>query len=368
MKKILFVFLFFLLAIPFISFAQESKKEAVYFFASWCPHCQKVDEYFKEHGLYDKYRINKYDFDDQENKILLSKILQAKGVQSVGIPVVIVDDKVLQGDSVIIESFQNEINKSKNTTLDFVAEFDGEKKSLSKFQDNKQKSQLITSISIPILIGAALVDAINPCAFAVLIILMATVLNTKGKKQALGAGLLFSLAVFISYLLMGFGVYSVITIFNLPKIISLVVGGIAILIGLANLKDAFWYGKVFIMEVPLSWRPQMKSILKHVTSPLGALGAGFLVSLFLLPCTSGPYIVILGLLAEKVETVKTIYLLFLYNIIFVAPMILITLAVSYFGVKAKKLEEMRQENLRLLHFWAGVIMVGIGWYLISGWI
>ena len=112
----------------------------------------------------------------------------------------------------------------------------------------------------------------------------------------------------------------------------------------------------------------MQGVIRHVTSPIGALTAGFMVSLFLLPCTSGPYVVILGLLAERVEFAKTFMLLVLYNLIFILPMILITLAVSYFDVKAGKLEAWRQQNLRLLHLIAGVIMVGIGIYLISGWI
>ncbi|HBP01202.1 MAG TPA: hypothetical protein DD454_03260, partial [Candidatus Moranbacteria bacterium] len=140
---------------------------------------------------------------------------------------------------------------------------------------------------------------------------------------------------------------------------------VALVIGLANLKDAFWYGKFFIMEVPISWRPKMQTILKHVTSPFGALTAGFLVSLFLLPCTSGPYVVVLGLLAEKVEFAKTLTLLVYYNLIFVAPMVAITLAVSHFGVKAGKLENWRKSNLKSLHLVAGVIMTAIGIYLIA---
>ncbi|MCK9379414.1 MAG: sulfite exporter TauE/SafE family protein, partial [Candidatus Moranbacteria bacterium] len=204
-------------------------------------------------------------------------------------------------------------------------------------------------------------------AFAVLIILVATVIGAQGRKKALWSGLLFSLAVFVSYFLMGLGVYKVITIFNLPKIISIVAGVLAIVIGLANLKDAFWHGKFFLMEVPMRWRPKMKGILQNVASPLGALGAGFLVSLFLLPCTSGPYIVVLGLLAEKVEIFRTVSLLALYNLIFVFPMIVITLAM-YFGLRGGKMEQWRTKNIHLLHGAAGVIMTGIGVYLLASWI
>ena len=69
------------------------------------------------------------------------------------------------------------------------------------------------------------------------------------------------------------------------------------------------------MEVPFSWRPKMKAIIGRVVSPLGALISGLLVSLFLLPCTSGPYVVILGLLAEKTDFVRTFTLLIFYNLI-----------------------------------------------------
>jgi hypothetical protein len=44
---------------------------------------------------------------------------------------------------------------------------------------------------------------------------------------------------------------------------------LGILIGLANIKDYFWYGKGFVMEVPFSWRPTMKKFMSSITSPMG---------------------------------------------------------------------------------------------------
>ncbi|GBE17154.1 thiol:disulfide interchange protein precursor [bacterium BMS3Abin15] len=355
MKKILFILLIFI-ALPIIVSSQE-KKQAAYFYADWCPHCQQVDKFFTEKGFYDKYDVKKFNIDGGENKKLLAQVYLDNGYKKYkGIPVIIIDDKLIAGDVNIINSFEEEIEKSRGTVLSIIEKARG-----------NIGGATTNNISLTVLVGAALVDAINPCAFAVLIILIATVISARGRNQALATGLLFAAAVFVSYFLMGLGLYKVVTVFSLPKIISIVVGVLAVLIGLANLKDAFWHGKVFLMEVPMSWRPKMKSILKGVTSPPGAIIAGFLVSLFLLPCTSGPYIVILGLLAEKVELAKTIPLLFLYNFIFVLPMILITLAM-YFGLRAGKLEEWRMKNIRLLHAVGGTIMLIIGIYLINTWI
>lgn len=361
MRKIFFicVSLFFLVT---GANAQE-KKTAVYFYADWCPHCKKVDAFFKEKGIYEKYDIQKLNYDEKENQVILGEIFKAKGYKSSGIPTIVVGERVLSGDQPIIANFEKEIEKSEVKATDFINSI----KSGALNNENNNKEKEASPVALPILINAALVDAINPCAFAVLIILLATVINAKGKRQALLSGLLFTLAVFVSYLLMGLGVYKVITIFNLPAVISVAVGILALLIGLANLKDAFWHGKIFLMEVPMTWRPKMQEILRKVTSPLGALGAGILVSLFLLPCTSGPYVVVLGLMAQNGGISKAFPLLILYNAIFISPMIAITLAM-YFGLRMRSLEEWRQRNIRLLHAVAGTIMVLVGAYLLWGWI
>lgn len=364
-KKFL-LFLTITLLLPFVVFAQEGKKKAIYFYSDTCSHCYRVDQYFQKEGIYDKYDIKKIETSGPYNLDYLNQFFDAFEVrpEKRGWPVIFFENKMLIGDQPILDSFVSEIESvdaKEFSDPELVKNFFKEKNG----GDKEEKSA--ASVSLPILIGAALVDAINPCAFAVLILLIATILASKGKQTALWAGLLFSLSVFVSYFLMGLGIYKTISAFNLPKIISIVVGGVAILVGLANLKDFFWYGKIFVTEVPFSWRPRMQAILKGVTSPVGAAGAGFLVSLFLLPCTSGPYVVVLGLLAEKENLARTISLLILYNFIFVFPMIAITLGM-YFGIRLKKLEEFRKNNIKLLHAIAGVIMLFIGGYLIYSWL
>lgn len=360
MKKILFT-LALMLMLPFAAKAQE-KESFIYFYADWCPHCQNVNKFFEENGIYDKYDVQKLNFDEPMNKVRLKNMMKDKGYAgSAGIPAIFIGDKVLTGDKDIIAYFSPEEKGFFEKIREFFV-------GIFKSNDNVMGADDGGGVPLAALISAALVDAINPCAFAVLILLVATVTNAQGKRKALQAGLAFSLAIFVSYFLMGLGLYKAITVFNLPLIISSVVGVLAIILGLANLKDAFWYGKWFVMEVPLSWRPKMQTILRHVTSPFGALTAGLLVSLFLLPCSSGPYVVIVGLLAERVNMASTISQLALYNLIFVLPMILITLAMYFFDLKGKKLEQLRKDNIKLLHAIGGTVMLIMGIYLLKGWL
>jgi cytochrome c biogenesis protein CcdA len=115
----------------------------------------------------------------------------------------------------------------------------------------------------------------------------------------------------------------------------------------------------------LSWRPKLKALIKGATSVPGAFLIGFAVSLFLLPCTSGPYIVILGLLSATATKSVAMALLVLYNAIFILPMLIITLIVSCGLTSAEKAEAWRQKRLRHLHLIAGIIILVLGVVMLS---
>ena len=87
---------------------------------------------------------------------------------------------------------------------------------------------------------------------------------------------------------------------------------------------------------------------------------GFVVSLFLLPCTSGPYIIILGLLSNVATKYVAFMLLLLYNFIFILPMLIITLAIYFGFTTTEKTEEWRRRKLKVLHLIAGLIILGLG--------
>ena len=103
-----------------------------------------------------------------------------------------------------------------------------------------------------------------------MLLLLATILSkSKSKKKTIFAGTLFCLAIFLSYFLLGLGFLKLLyaTTMQYTTIFKRGVGLLGILIGLANLKDYFWYGKGFVMEVPLAWRPKMMKLIQAVVSP-----------------------------------------------------------------------------------------------------
>ena len=220
-----------------------------------------------------------------------------------------------------------------------------------------------------IVCGAA-VDAINPCALSILILLMASMLIEGQRKKALLTGFSFVAAVYVAYFLMGIGALTLIRSHTLvfSGYFYKIIGAVSIIFGLLNVKDYFWYGGGgFIMEVPQRWRPKMKKLITGVASPWGAFTIGLLISLFLLPCLSGPYIVVLGMIAARATFLKGLLYMVVYNLIFILPMSIVVVAM-YFGLPPEKAEQWRKNKLRLLHLIAGVILMALGVVILGGWL
>lgn len=350
------------------------------FYGQGCPHCGSLKLFLD--GIKDKYPsliVHEHEvYQNQQERELFERMAVDFNTPIQGVPTVFIDDKVIVGfSSTIAESIENEIDRCLQIDCGNPQEKQATRETMQLVGDKSpsqdpEKTEIVKKLTIPVVIAAAAVDAINPCAFAVLIILMTAALSITNAKKALKFGLAFSLSIFISYFLMGLGLFSALQVSGLSHFFYLVVTILAVIVGLLNIKDYFWYGKGFLMEVPLSWRPRMKNILTSATTPFGAFVAGFAVSLCELPCTGGPYIVILGLLAKEVtRSVGMLYLL-LYNLIFISPLIILSLVIHKGLSTTEKLEAIRQSKIRLLHLIAGILMLSIAAVmivaLIKGWV
>ncbi len=221
----------------------------------------------------------------------------------------------------------------------------------------------------------ALADSVNPCALAILAMVLMTILiqNPDKKRKVLFAGFGFSLAVFVGYLLYGVIIVQFFKSFAelLRNNSYFIYKGLAILamvIGALNIKDFFFYKKGGIAtEMPIWMRPKVKRIIEKITSPAGAFVIGFLVTIFLLPCTIGPYVVASGILSELGILGALPWLLY-YNLLFVLPMLAITFVVYLGFAKVDEVSGWKERNVRKLHLVAGILLFLVGLALLIGWL
>ena len=228
------------------------------------------------------------------------------------------------------------------------------------------------NLTIGIIIGAALIDSINPCVFGVLIFLIAFMNRVfKSRGMMVLGGLLYSLVVYITYLFLGFGILKVAFSVGFSAVFYALAAAIAIAAGLFEIKDYFWYGKGFSLQMIPGGAKRLKYYTARIEKleqyhPLWLMFFTSLLGIFVvlveLPCTGAPYFAILGLLAQG-SYASAVPLLLLYNFIFVLPL-LIVIGIAYFGTKSETLEGWRVRHRALMRFGIGLFLIALGVYML----
>ncbi len=215
----------------------------------------------------------------------------------------------------------------------------------------------------PVVLSTAVVDSINPCAIGVLVILVAALLELhEDKKKMLQVGMIYISVVFLTYLAAGFGLLLFIQKLNIGNIISWVVGIIVILMSLIEIKDFFWYGKGISLTIPKKHAKKIMHRIKNITVS-GSIFLGFFVAAVELPCTGGPYLAITTVLAKLGFSWEVFWLLFVYNFIFVLPLIIIVFLV-YFGLSHTHIKDWKDRKKKWMRLFMGLIMLALGILLI----
>ena len=389
MRKFIYLaFLAFILSLflPKTLFAREERMVcAVYFTGIGCPHCAKADPVVLEELLerYPNLVVIEYEiYQQQENSPLLYEYNESYG-SGLHIPLLIFGrDGFLVGDNTIIkgaplvleEKTENPCPLVDGTSAAFegldVSSLPGRPKILTGSGGEVagvKKEQEANDLTLAKILSLAAADSVNPCSLAVLTAMLLTILtyNPKKKRNILLAGLSFTASVFVMYLFYGLVIIRFFQLIQALTTIRLVLykilGVAAMVLGLLNIKE-FLEGNSSCHVVP-----QIGRFLSKITSPKGAFTIGALVTVFLLPCTIGPYIICGGILCP-LSLLKTLPWLLLYNLVFVLPMVGVT-AVTYLGFSTvENISGWQEKNIKYLNLVSGLIIFGLGLAMLLGWV
>jgi cytochrome c biogenesis protein CcdA len=227
----------------------------------------------------------------------------------------------------------------------------------------------MTELTAPIptlitVIMTAAIDAINPCAIGVLILMISVVLGSgKSVGRLLWLGFLYTTAVMVVYLLAGLGLLYFLASIPLfvTEAISIIVATILVFAGLVEIKDFFWYGKGFSLAISAKNAAKIKEYASNISAP-GVMFLGAFVSAVELPCTGAPYLAIITLLSQYFS-LTAFMLLVLYNIIFVSPLIIVLLLVAG-GMQVEHIRNWKNMNKAWMRLAVGILLIFLSWLLI----
>ena len=212
---------------------------------------------------------------------------------------------------------------------------------------------------LPLVLVAAVLDSINPCAFSILLVTIAFLLSV-GRQRAgvLQIGSTYILGIFVVYALIGLGILQTLHLFNTPHFMAKV--GAAMLIALGSLGLARQYVPALPVRlgIPQPAHQRMAQLMEKASLP-SALALGGLVGLCEFPCTGGPYLMVLGLLHDRATQTVGLGYLFLYNAVFVVPLVIILLIASEKTLIDKMQAWKKREN-RSMRVAVALAMIGLG--------
>lgn len=212
-------------------------------------------------------------------------------------------------------------------------------------------------------IGAALVDSINPCAMGVMLYILFFLSSIKSsRKKMLILGSIYVLMVFLTYLGIGFGMLALLSSLPWIRYVYIALGIIVIIAGLINIKDFFWYGKGVSLAIPNKVKPMIEGLAKRATIPATFL-LGIFVAIFEFPCTGAIYTTITSYISQPELRPQAVPYLLAYNLIFIAPLAIVLL-LGVFGSSSKKVDKFIEKNKRYMRLVMGLVMIALGVFIV----
>lgn len=351
MKRILTVVLLVLL-FSVVSASQTDNRVIVeYFYDPACQKCAKaspvIDDVVDTYG--DRVIFSKYNVLTDEGLEL------AKKYRLPGVPSVVINKENLiayqdyDGDTAkLAELLKGAIESAFTSTISSVSD----------------RKAIV--LSVPSVFVVGFLAGFNPCLLAILAFIASVTLATTGRRRnVLLIVLMFSLGIFITYLIVGIGIlrvfeHSTSLQDTIRNILILLIG----ILGLWHIYDAYHLRKntESSFYTPEAFIRLTESVTKKVSLP-AAFFIGALFSLIKAPCVGAVYFAILDMVRSG-EASGILYLA-AYNLGVVLPVLVLGAAIA-FGLNPEKVETFRKEKRSSMRLITGMTLMIIAVLMYAG--
>ena len=349
-----------------------------FFFTQGCLHCEGVKKKLGEWVTkFPDLRIGTFDLTNEENKKIgeaLVDIYRIPEAERGAIVKLYIGEDYLSGEDFRYEDFNKLVSKYEGKG----APPPWEKVTRDALESGGQKIvERFKKFSLGGVLIAGFIDGLNPCAFATIVFLV-SYLSFLGKRsgEILKYGIIFTLGVFIAYIIAGMGLmagFRQLSGFPLvTKGIYLVIGLFAFVLGIISLYDYYLFRRGEIakmkLQLPMALKKKIHGIIRVQTrSPkagfLGTFALGFIIAATEVVCTGQVYLPTIGYIMTVPELRVNAFLnLIFYNIMFIIPLVGVFVA-AFFGVTSERMGAMTKEHTGTVKLLTAILFIGLGAFL-----
>jgi glutaredoxin len=214
-----------------------------------------------------------------------------------------------------------------------------------------------------------ILDGLNPCSMWVLVLMISMLATLKDRKRMLLVAGTFVAVEGLAYFAFMAAWLNLFLFIGISRISEIILGAIAGVAGIVNIKDYWAYGCGVSLSIPSAAKPGLYARMRRILQAEDALGAvlgavvlAVLVQLVELLCTSGfPALYTRILTLQRLDPASYYGYLLLYNLFYMLDDVIV-LGVGVITLSQRRLQEREGKWLKLL---SGLVMLGLGAYLIA---
>ena len=337
-----------------------------------CIECLKeeriISEFLKKKQNIVLKVFNANSIEDIESVLKMETAYDVKSNYKLTVPSVFIGGDYLIRNDININRLEEIVRNETNSKL-----YNKPWESLEDLNIKNQMEETFSKFTYLPVIGAGLFDGINPCAFAVLIFFLSYLkIAKRSKQQIIYIGTAFTLSVFSTYFLIGFGFFQGLRFLVGNTSVALVVytvsGILAILFAILSFCDALKIKKgsadLITLQLSQKTKDRTRSIIRNNSRNslllISTVITGVIVSLLELGCTGQIYVPVISYIIQQTDVAfKAVMLLLLYNIAFILPLILI-FVLFILGTTHEKLTKWFQNHLILIKLILCVVFLILG--------
>ena len=243
---------------------------------------------------------------------------------------------------------------------------------------HKVVEERFSALGFGVVIGAGLLDGINPCAFATIIFLLSYLqVARRTPREILAVGVSFIAGVFLTYFAIGLGLAQAITAISGFRVAGIVLNyalaGSAIIVAVLSFRDAQLAARgelgEMTLQLPANLKTQIRGVIRTGSKATHFVIAAFIVGIFIslleLACTGQVYLPTIQYMLKAGHGSAVRHLL-VYNVAFILPLIVI-FALAFFGLRSEALQAFQRRQTSVVKVLTGVLFLALAAFLLFGY-
>lgn len=358
------------------------------FVRNGCPHCAKAEQFLQTlKRERPTLRIVIHDVEQEPAALAqLQRLAKSQDVRTVKVPafqvggqlIVGYSDEITTGQLIRGALTQAQIPQNQDTSgsceaeqsLSCEAGAEVSSKAPQSFNlDFFGRRLSLDEVGLPMFtLAMGLLDGFNPCSLWVLILIISLLAPMNNRPRMFAIAGTFIAVEGLAYFIFMAAWLNLFLLIGLSRISEIVIAAIALLAGMINLKDFRFYGRGFSLSIPDVAKPDIYSRMRRILhaenlggAVIGAAVLAILVQIVEFMCTSGfPALYTRILTLKQLDSMSYYSYLLLYNLAYMFDDVII-LAIGVITLSQHRLQEKEGRWLKLI---SGLVMVGLGIYLI----